>query len=102
MIGSHPHVVQGAAVHPGVQGPGFVAYSLGNFVFDMDFSVPTQQGVILEVVLWGGQVKAATFVPYRIGADFAPRVLGQRSGQAAEILGRIRANGGAEFTPPQR
>lgn len=101
VIGSHPHVVQGAAVHTGDRGPGFVAYSLGNFVFDMDFSVPTQQGVILEVTLWGGEVKATRFVPYRIGADFAPRVLADRSPQGRAILGRVWANGGEEFSPPR-
>lgn len=96
VVGSHPHVVQGAYLHKGK----LIAHSLGNFVFDMDFSIPTQQGAILEVTLWGGQVKAAQFVPYRIGPDFAPRVLDERSRQGRAILGRIWANGGEAFTPP--
>lgn len=105
VVGSHPHVVQGVDNPAGPAGPGFVAYSLGNYVFDMDFSVPTQQGVILELTLWGGpdgaKVMAADFVPYRIGADFAPRLLGERSAQGRQILGRIWRNSGEAFSPPR-
>lgn len=101
VVGSHPHVVQGLD-NPG---DGLVAYSLGNYVFDMDFSVPTQQGAILEITLWGGppdaQVMAAELVPYRIGADFAPRVLRRESAEARAILGRIWRNGGEAFSPPR-
>ena len=50
-------------------------HSLGNFVFDMDFMQETQEGLVLEAVFWGGELKAAEFVPYVIGADFAPRVV---------------------------
>ncbi|WP_019877386.1 CapA family protein [Sporichthya polymorpha] len=89
VVGSHPHVVQAAERI----GSSFVAYSLGNFVFDMDFSVPTQQGVILEVTLRAldgdATVDRTTFVPYRIGADFAPRVLDRSSDQGRAILRRI-------------
>ena len=77
VIGSHPHWVQGAELYHGK----LIAYSLGNYVFDMDFSRQTQEGVILELVLWGGQVKSAQFVPVRIGEDFAPRVLSWRTGR---------------------
>jgi poly-gamma-glutamate capsule biosynthesis protein CapA/YwtB (metallophosphatase superfamily) len=77
VIGSHPHWVQGAEIYHGK----LIAYSLGNYVFDMDFSRQTQEGVILEVVLWAGQMKAARFVPVKIGGDFAPRVLSTRAGR---------------------
>jgi poly-gamma-glutamate synthesis protein (capsule biosynthesis protein) len=77
VIGSHPHWVQGAEIYHGK----LIAYSLGNYVFDMDFSRQTQEGVILEVVLWADQMKAARFVPVKIGADFAPRVLSARAGR---------------------
>ena len=50
-----------------------IAYSLGNFVFDMDFSRATQEGAVLELTFWGGDLKAARLVPVVIGADFAPR-----------------------------
>ena len=85
VVGSHPHWVQGAELHRGR----LIAYSLGNFVFDMDFSRETQEGVVLEVLLWDGQVKSADFVPVRIGADFAPRVIG--GPRADAVLDRMWA-----------
>jgi hypothetical protein len=37
---------------------------------------------VLEAVFWGDELKAAEFVPYRIGADFAPRVVAPAAAQA--------------------
>ena len=45
VVGNHPHWVQ-AVEH---LGGGLVAYSLGNFVFDQDWSVETTQGMVLEL-----------------------------------------------------
>lgn len=70
VAGGHPHWVQGwEAV-----GDTVVVHSLGNLVFDMDFSPETQEGVLLEVVTWDGELKAVEPVPYVIGPDFAPRL----------------------------
>jgi len=93
VVGGHPHVVQGAEIHRG----GLIAYSLGNYVFDMDFSQPTREGVILELTFWGGVLKAADFVPVQIDGRFAPRVLSQGAGQP--ILRRIWAASGRPFMP---
>lgn len=46
-IGHHPHVVQDTEVYK----DGFIAYSLGNFIFDQSWSKPTMQGMILEIKL---------------------------------------------------
>jgi poly-gamma-glutamate synthesis protein (capsule biosynthesis protein) len=80
VIGGHPHWVQGwerIGATP-------VVHSLGNFIFDMDFAVKTRQGVFVEIVLWGGTVKAVEPVPYVIGDDFAPRPV--RGARAQRIL----------------
>jgi poly-gamma-glutamate capsule biosynthesis protein CapA/YwtB (metallophosphatase superfamily) len=77
VIGGHPHWVQGWET----AGSAVVVHSLGNFVFDMDFQVKTNEGVFLEVVLWGGQVKAVEPVPYVIGRDFVPRMAGRSRAQ---------------------
>lgn len=45
IIGHHPHVVQDIELIDGV----LVFYSLGNFIFDQYFSLPVQQGMIVEV-----------------------------------------------------
>lgn len=78
VVGGHPHWVQGASLRGGA----LVVHSLGNFVFDMDFMQQTQEGLVLEAVFWGDRLKAAEFVPYRIGADFAPRVVPYSGAQA--------------------
>lgn len=80
VLGGHPHWVQGWEKF----GSTVVVHSLGNFVFDMDFSAKTREGVFLEIVLWGGAVKAVEPVPYVIGNDFAPRLA--RGDRAAAIL----------------
>ena len=79
VIGGHPHWVQGWEVSKSA----IVVHSLGNFVFDMDFSTKTQEGIFVEIVLWGGKVKAVEPVPYVIGSDFAPRRV---SGDRAERI----------------
>ncbi|MEI6191147.1 MAG: CapA family protein [bacterium] len=45
IIGAHPHVVQNIGQYKNV----WIAYSLGNFIFDQGFSDATMQGGLLEV-----------------------------------------------------
>ncbi len=47
VIGSHPHVIQDTEVYKN----GYIAYSLGNFIFDQAFSPETMQGMLLEIKL---------------------------------------------------
>ena len=47
IIGSHSHVLQDTEVYKN----SFIAYSLGNLVFDQSWSKPTMQSMILEVTL---------------------------------------------------
>ena len=70
VVGGHPHWVQGVDLVDEVP----VAHSLGNFVFDMDFSEQTLEGVVLETTWWGPELKALRFVPYKMDTEaFAPR-----------------------------
>lgn len=48
VIGHHPHVVQDTEVYKN----SFIAYSLGNFIFDQAFSANTMQGMLLNVKLF--------------------------------------------------
>jgi poly-gamma-glutamate capsule biosynthesis protein CapA/YwtB (metallophosphatase superfamily) len=83
VIGGHPHWVQGWEKF----GSTPVVHSLGNFIFDMDFQTKTREGIVLDVVLWGGRVKALEPVPFVIDDQFRPRVV---TGARAEgILGDI-------------
>lgn len=45
IVGSHPHVIQNIEVIDGVP----VIYSLGNFLFDQDFSANTMRGLTVQV-----------------------------------------------------
>jgi poly-gamma-glutamate synthesis protein (capsule biosynthesis protein) len=79
VIGGHPHWVQGMAS----RGRSVIAYSLGNFVFDMDFSQQTMEGIALDVTFWGDRVMAVTPKPYVLDARFAPH---RAMGTAAERI----------------
>lgn len=47
IIGAHPHVIQNVEVIDGVP----VVYSLGNFLFDQDFSAETKRGMTVQVTI---------------------------------------------------
>ena len=47
VVGHHPHVVEDTEVYKN----GFIAYSLGNLIFDQGFSENTMQGMLLELKL---------------------------------------------------
>ena len=70
VVGGHPHWVQGASL----VGDSLVVQSLGNYTFDMT-TPETNEGLVLEATYWGDELKGVEFVPYRIGADHAPRVV---------------------------
>ena len=48
VVGTHPHVIEDTEVYKN----GYIAYSLGNFIFDQTFSEATMQGMLLEVKLF--------------------------------------------------
>ncbi len=47
VIGHHPHVIQPIEIYKGKA----IFYSLGNFVFDQNFSLATRQGITVRVIL---------------------------------------------------
>ena len=47
IIGAHPHVIQNIDIIDGVP----VVYSLGNFLFDQDFSAETRRGLTVKVTI---------------------------------------------------
>ncbi|MCX6752253.1 MAG: CapA family protein [Candidatus Nomurabacteria bacterium] len=56
IIGTHPHVVEDTEVYSRKDCTqsscaSFIAYSLGNFIFDQSWSAPTMKGMLLEVRL---------------------------------------------------
>ncbi|NHC14929.1 hypothetical protein G9H71_14160, partial [Motilibacter sp. E257] len=72
-----------------------IAHSLGNFVFDMDFSRETMEGAFLELTFWGEDVKAADLVPYRMDSRFRPQAV--RGAAARDVLAPVWEESGAPF-----
>lgn len=70
IIGHHPHVVQEVEQYQG----GWIAYSLGNFVFDQNFSEATMSGLALEVKLKEGKVDSVNKIPISISREYQPSV----------------------------
>ena len=67
IVGHHPHVVQGVERYRGA----VIAYSLGNFVFDM-WQRATRHSILLTVVLRGKGDLDHRVAPVWIGADHRP------------------------------
>ena len=69
VIGGHPHWMESVEQYKGR----FIAYSLGNFVFDQDWSAETQEGLAIGLVIDSTSTEAYLY-PIHIGAS-EPRVL---------------------------
>jgi poly-gamma-glutamate synthesis protein (capsule biosynthesis protein) len=68
IVGHHPHVVQEVERYRG----GWIAYSLGNFVFDQGFSEETMRGLVLRVTATDGAITAVESLPTRMNEHFQP------------------------------
>jgi poly-gamma-glutamate synthesis protein (capsule biosynthesis protein) len=85
VAGNHPHWPQAYERIDGM----FVAYALGNFVFDQDWSLETQQGVLLEATFTGKTLTSTRFIPIHIYEQYQPRLA--PPDEARGILDRIEA-----------
>jgi poly-gamma-glutamate synthesis protein (capsule biosynthesis protein) len=70
VIGHHPHVIEETEEYHG----GFIAYSLGNFIFDQSFSKETMRGLLLKVVIEGKNIKNIEPVAINISREFQASV----------------------------
>lgn len=68
VIGHHPHVVQDTKDYKW----GFIAYSLGNFVFDQNFSEETRRGLMVKVILHNGAIEKREKMPISFTSAFQP------------------------------
>ncbi|HAX24779.1 MAG TPA: hypothetical protein DCX80_07035 [Chloroflexi bacterium] len=69
VMGSHPHWVQAVETYKDKS----IVYSLGNFVFDQEWSLETKQGMIADVWMRGDAVLALDLVPVLIEDYHRPR-----------------------------
>ena len=68
VVGHHPHVAQEVEQYR----DGWIAYSLGNFVFDQGFSEETMRGLFLKVTVRNKKIVAAEPIPFNISPNFQP------------------------------
>lgn len=71
VIGHHPHVLQEIEEYEG----GLIAYSLGNFIFDQNFSEDTKKSQILNVYIENGKVVSFNTIPIGFTENFQPEVI---------------------------
>jgi poly-gamma-glutamate capsule biosynthesis protein CapA/YwtB (metallophosphatase superfamily) len=93
VIGHHPHVVQGTEAREG----GFVAYSLGNLVFDQQQG-ETRQGLALRAFFDEQGLRAVQALPVRAGP--CPRLMS--ADEAASLLARLQPSRGERDEPLPR
>jgi len=70
VIGHHPHVVQPIEQYK----HGFIAYSLGNFVFDQGFSKETMEGMLLKVLVQENSITQVIPLMIEIASEFQPAI----------------------------
>lgn len=83
VVGNHTHVIQAIEDIDGVT----VFYGLGNFVFDQNWALDHQQGVILLVTFQGSKMVDYLLIPTHVDFDGRVHIAGDQ--EAAEILARI-------------
>jgi len=70
VVGHHPHVIQNVEAYKN----GIIAYSLGNFIFDQNFSEETMKGLALEIFLEDGKIVAIKQDKIKLNQSFQPEV----------------------------
>ncbi|MEK7138299.1 MAG: CapA family protein [Patescibacteria group bacterium] len=70
IVGTHPHVAQEIEEYLGK----YIVYSLGNFVFDQNFSAETMKGMAVEVDIRDGSVTKVLSREVEISPTFQPEI----------------------------
>jgi len=87
VIGNQAHWVQATETFP----HGVVAYALGNFVFDQNWSKKTQQAVLFEATFKGSTLESWRLRPIHIDNSFQPHWAD--AAESAQILANIEKAG---------
>ena len=70
VVGHHPHIIQPVEKYK----RGLIAYSLGNFIFDQNFSSETMEGLLLKVTIIDDDISFET-ENFEITRHFQPRLI---------------------------
>ena len=68
IVGHHPHIIQKIERYKN----SWIAYSLGNFIFDQSFSEETMEGLLLEVIIEDNKIKELNPKEIKISKSFQP------------------------------
>jgi poly-gamma-glutamate synthesis protein (capsule biosynthesis protein) len=71
LIGHHPHVVQPYEQYEN----GWIFYSLGNFIFDQDFSTETSEGEIAKIIIKDKEIQEVSVVKTKINSSLQPEII---------------------------
>jgi poly-gamma-glutamate synthesis protein (capsule biosynthesis protein) len=71
VVGHHPHVIEPVEEYKGK----YIAYSLGNFIFDQNFSEETMKSLMLKVFVENGKIKEVVPVEVKINQNFQPEIV---------------------------
>lgn len=77
VIGHHPHVVQEVEKYNG----GVIAYSLGNFVFDQNFSADTRHGLLLKIIFKEKEIAGVQEIPIQFSDSYQPSIMASTTRQ---------------------
>ncbi len=84
IIGNHAHYVAAMEVYKGRP----IWYALGNFVFDQDWSVPTMEGITLEMTFSGNRLLQVTMRPHVILDKAQPNFMNP-AGSGRAVMGQL-------------
>jgi len=68
IVGGHPHVAQEIERYKN----GWIVYSLGNFIFDQNFSKETMEGLTVEILVKEGKIIDVISHTIKMNKDFQP------------------------------
>ncbi|MDI6883217.1 MAG: CapA family protein [Patescibacteria group bacterium] len=92
VLGHHPHVIQRIEKYQS----GWIAYSLGNFVFDQGFSQETMEGLMLEIIIENKKIKELNPQKIKISELFQPYLVKEEDKviqkESLKDLNQIKAN----------
>lgn len=71
VVGNQAHWVQAAEVRGGT----FIAYALGNFIFDQVWTPEHTQGYLLEATFHGAKLATIRMLPYQIVDQYRPEFI---------------------------
>ena len=99
VLGHHPHVLQPIERYR----KGIIAYSLGNFLFDM-WGNNTKESIILKIIIENNQKINFNYIPIVIGRDYRPRLAPERIAREVKnrVSKRVKGNRDSERYEVQR